>query len=177
LKVYDSLGRLVYAKSGSAGQLLDEFTLSSQPWDAGKQPLLLSAPGFSASWDGHDDFGAELPSGVYLLVLETRSPAGSSSAQKSVALLRMSSDTLALSVASNPVPKGASYVDIYVSTPGAVWAEVHNVAGERIVSLGQPSNGILRWQLGPSLGSGIYFVSVRLEGQRLPKVVKIVLIR
>ncbi len=169
------------ASAGSAGQLIGEFSLGSEAWDAEAGPLQLLALGFSATYLGLDSSGHELPSGVYLLVLESKQGANVQEAQKTVVLLRQSGASLSVLVVPNPVPKGTGSVDLYYAPVGVIWAEVYNLAGERLLDLGRHEQGRVSWDLktrqGQSVATGIYFITLRRDGDRKPYVARMAVLR
>jgi flagellar hook assembly protein FlgD len=182
LKVYDNSGRLVATRLlGGADHGPLAFTISNDPWDPAAAPLLLLDGSFSASFDGNDDFGQPLGNGYYVLqILATRNVT-QTQASKSVFISRTAGQGVPVLLAPNPVGKDTLQLEIRIPASESVWVEAFNVAGERVATLGRLNNGLMVWDLknakGEKLGGGLYYLTLRRDGERKPTVARVAVIR
>lgn len=182
LKVYDNSGRLVATRNlGGADHGPTSFTISADPWDPASAALQVLDGSFSASFDGLSDLGQPLENGFYVLSLNGVSNQAQTQASKSVFITRGQGQGVPVVVAPNPVGKEATQLEIRVPAGASLWVEVFNVAGERIASLGRLDGGLLIWDLksfkGEPISAGLYYLTLRRDGERKPTVARVAIIR
>ena len=178
LRVYDSSGALVRSQAmGAAASALAGLDLAPNPWDPTAAPLALSAPGWSGAFDGKDDAGMPLSSGAYLVELESSNGGASQKISRPLTVLASSGPLVSASAWPNPAAKGSTYIDVVWAPAGQdVLGQVYNQAGELILDMGRLSGGHTRWEL-RALADGVYFVTLRVPGERRPRVIKVALAR
>jgi hypothetical protein len=178
LRVTDASGGTVALRSlGSAASAPGWLELSADPWDPAKGPLLLSCGAWSASFDGLDSSGSFLSNGTYVLELNSEDAGRAARAVKSVTVLRSKLPFVAGFAWPNPVPRGSQALQFTWSPAGQdVEASIYGVSGERVDSLGSLKGGKGSWILNQR-ANGIYFLALRVPGERQPRLLKVALAR
>lgn len=138
-----------------------------------KMKLRSSSGSYPSTWDGKNDAGQHVDSGVYSIVLLSRQGIGETRIEsKSVQVLRASEANPAESAhpLTNPLPASAKTLQISYSTlsGGTGQALLYNLAGEKVTSgIDSNSSGSVVLPLN-GLGGGIYVV--RFEIKKGPRV-------
>lgn len=178
LRVFDSSGALVKTLAlGPAASALGSLDLGPDPWDPSASPLTLKGSGWSGSYDGKDNQGLKLGNGAYLLEVESSNSGASQKVSRGITVISSSGKLISAAAWPNPAAKGSTYVDIVWAPTGQdAQAQVYNQAGELILDLGTLSGGHSRWEL-KTLADGVYFVALRVPGQRTPRLIKVALAR
>jgi hypothetical protein len=176
LRVYDSSGALVLetgAGTGAAAVL--GFSLDKPVWDPSLGPLLLSDGGWAFSYDGSSKYGP-LANGNYRLDVVS-SGGASGTASKYVVVLRGPASGVSALAWPNPVAAGSQTLNFaWAPSSRDVDASVYNDAGEKVAGLGTQKGGSGTWNLA-GISNGIYFITLRVPGERRPQIIKVALAR
>jgi hypothetical protein len=178
LLVYDVSGHLLRTLSlGGNGTSISAFNATPNPWDPGSSALLLKSGPWTASFDGKDSSGNFLSNGDYLLQLESTQGGQVQKATLNITVIRSESPLDSAIAWPNPASKGAS--SLYIAwTPASqdVDGQIFNQAGELVLEMGHLSGGKAALGL-KGLSDGVYFIALRIPGQRRPRLIKVALAR
>ncbi len=165
--IYNSAGELVrhFQVGTVAPQYLHLDADSVTPGNAVK--IEWSSSGGQVLWDGLNDQGQELSSGVYTVRL-TRSEPGKSPVVMSgtVTLLAAPNDLLnGALIAPQPLPVGATELKIFVpqvAPTGTVLVDFYSLAGER-VGRAAGHGPAITWTLPRQLAGGTYLARIEVQ--------------
>lgn len=179
LRIYDSSGILVLSiPAGSASAAIGAFSPSQDPWDPALGPLTLQDAGWSFSYDGLDANGTVLRNGIYLFEVQSQ---GGSGVKKQIRILGAGEGRVSLTAAPNPVRPGAGSVRIAWSPSQRVELKVYSLDGSLVRDFSDASRSPVLWDLrnagGSPIANGIFFVVVRVPGERSPQVSKLLVAR
>ena len=151
--------------------------LSVNPWDPAKAPLLLRCGAWNGSYDGKDSAGSYLSNGNYMLELRSENAGQVVLAAQSVTVLRSTLPQVAGLAWPNPVPRGSETLQFAWSPAGQdVDVFIYDGMGECVGKLGRLQGGKGTWTL-KQMANGIYFLALRVPGERQPRFLKVALAR
>jgi hypothetical protein len=160
---------------------LTSFDVSGETYDPSTGMLVLSAAGWSYSFDGRDSQGEVLRNGAYVLELESHSGGQVVKARHTVQVVGAGAPMVSLAVGPNPLRPGAQNMVIQWQPAVPVDLKIYNLDGELVRDLGRLAAGPAVWDLrsqaGVPAGNGIYWVTARRPGERHPSLFKQVLAR
>lgn len=116
-------------------------------------------------------------------MIEVESVQGGSSTKvrRSLQVVGSGAPMVQLMVGPNPLLKGSSQVVIQWVPAVPVDLKVYSLSGELVRELGRVSAGPLIWDLRSQSGSpvadGVYWISARRPGERLPRLFKLMVAR
>lgn len=183
VKVYDSSGLLVQSLSGgTAAAALTSISVSSNPYNPGTGPLLLSQGGWTFSFPGVDSTGSVLRNGIYLFVVVSQEGGKQvGSVEFQVTVLGSGGEGVDLLAAPNPVHSSSGYVSIQWQPAGqVVELKIYDLPRGLVRNWGVCSSPVtwdLRTGSGEKVGDGIYVISARVPGQRKPTLFKLMVAR
>lgn len=178
LRIYDSAGNLLrVASAGAAASLVGALSFGQEPWDPSTGAQSVSDGAWSGSYDGKDSNGDFLASGSYLMEVESQSGSVSQKSAKSFTVIRSPSNLKNGMVWPNPAGKGLRQVS-FAWTPASqeVDGQIYNQIGELVLGLGRLRGGQGRWEL-KDAASGVYFIALKIPGERRPFLIKVALAR
>lgn len=178
LRIYDSSGALLRTlDGGSASGVGGSITAQPRPWDPSASPLTVGDGAWSAPFNGKDSQGDYLPNGSYLVEAEFTGNGGSRKLSAGFSVLRGGRALVSAIAWPNPAGKGSAFV-MLAWAPAAleVKGQIFNQAGELVSDLGLLKGGAARWEL-KGLSDGVYFVALRVDGERQPRLLKVALTR
>jgi hypothetical protein len=181
LRFYDTSGALVRTlDAGHSDAAVTALTLSSNPFDPLKGPLVISQGGWSVSFDGRADSGEYLLTGPYLVKAFSDDGGGAAVAQASFNLLLGQADTLTALYAV-PNPATGNKVDLFWFPSVAVDLEIFNQAGELIWRTRVKGPGPAQWNLrtvsGQPATGGVYVIMARQPGKKMPRLFKLAVVK
>lgn len=178
IRIYDSAGNLLrQMNGGAASAAVGALSLGHEPWDPSQGALAITGGAWSSSYDGKDSQGAYLASGSYLIEVES---AGSGTQQKSFkkfTVLRTRPEMVSAYAWPNPAGKNISFVTVsWTPSTQEIEGRIYNQAGELMLDWGLLRGGQIRWEL-KNAASGVYFVALRIPGERQPRMIKLAVTR
>lgn len=178
LRVYDSSGMLLRTQGlAAAPSAITAFSAGSNPWDPSQGALALSSGNWSSSFDGKDSNGDFLAAGSYLLELGSSGGGGTQRATLNITVLRSQNLVSSAMAWPNPAPRGATALDFgWAPMSQDVECRIYNQAGELMLELGLLHGGKGHWEL-KNASDGVYFVALKIPGERRPRLLKVALAR
>jgi len=182
LRIYDSSGLLQrQVDAGMAPAVVADFGLSQDPYDPSQGALTLSDGFWIFAFDGRDAQGDVLRNGVYVFELESEQGGGRSVVRKTVQIVGSGAPMVELQVGPNPLRPGQGDLVIQWTPSVPVDLRIYNLNGELVRELGRRNRGPILWNLRSDAGSpiadGVYWVSARRPGERLPRLFKLMVAR
>lgn len=194
LAIYSSSGEKVREIPLPANLALNRISLDSpvlavggdDPAALGKMKLeLRSASGsYLSGWDGKNDAGQFVSSGMYSIVLLSRQGSAETRIEsKTVQILQVPSADLASRAHAwlNPLPASEKAITIsYPALAGEACARLYNLAGEMVAAGNDPRGAGLLVIPFSQLSGGVYFVNFEMKsGPRVVgrRIIKISLVR
>jgi len=130
---------------------------------------------WAAAFDGKDGQGNYLPNGSYRI--EAESGGQGQKAAANFSILRLGGSLVSAMAWPNPAPKGSTLVTIsWAPAAVEVQGQIYNQAGELMLDLGTLRGGVASWNL-KNAADGVYFVALRVPGDRRPRLLKVALAR
>jgi hypothetical protein len=180
LRIWDASGALRRVLRSQSSQAVSSFSLSSEPFDPGKGCLLLSDGSWSCAFDGLGDDGLTLPNGSYLM--EVVNADGKGSVTRPFTVLNSAEQEPRAYALQGLLRASDKACAIVWFPPMAMEVAVYDLSGAQVWQARAPAGaGRADWALcgasGTPAGPGLYFVSLRRDGQRRPQILKIYLRR
>jgi hypothetical protein len=183
LRIFDSSGlelRNIAAGMATA-PLTSAFKVSVDPYDPSVGGLVLSEGAWSYSFDGRDSHGEVLPNGAYVFELESNQGGTVTKVRRTLQVVGSGVPMVEVLAGPNPLRPGALQVIIQWKPSVPVDLKIYNLNGELVRELGRVVGGPVDWDLrtqtGVPVGNGVYWISARRPGERLPRLFKLMLAR